>query len=113
MKDKVSLLLRIGLAFSFIYVAISAFLNPTNWIGFIPIFLTSIISSELFLNVHIIFNLILGVWLLTNKKTYYAGIISAVALFLITIFNLGALDIVFRDVSLFFMALALVFLSKK
>lgn len=113
MKDNVSLILRIGLAFSFIYVAISAFLNPTNWIGFIPVFLDSIFSRELFLTTHIIFNLILGIWLLTNKKTYYAAIVSAVALFFITVFNLGALDIVFRDVSLFFMALALVFLSKK
>lgn len=113
MKLKPELLLRVGLAFSFIYVAISAFLTPTNWIGFIPGFFDQIVSRNTILNSHIVFDLFLGFWLISNKKIYYAAIVSAISLAIITIFNLGALDIVFRDVSLFFMALALAFMTKK
>ena len=109
-ENKAQLFLRLGLAFVFIYVAISAYLNPTNWIGFIPDFV--IISKSSFLIIHSIFNLALGLWLLSNKKIFYASIVSAIALFSITIFNLGAMDIVFRDIGLLLAAIALAYLSK-
>ena len=53
-KEKIaSLFLRLGIAFSFIYVAFSAFINPTNWLGFIPDYLTFGFSKEIFLKMHI------------------------------------------------------------
>jgi len=111
-EELVSLFLRIGIAFTFIYVGIFAFLNPSSWIGFIPEFVESFISRESFLIVHVVTDIALGAWLLSGKKTYYAAVLSAVFLFGITIFNFGALDIVFRDVGLFFAAVALAILSK-
>lgn len=105
----VSLLLRLGLAFGFIYVGISSFLKPQAWIGFLPGFL----RSEGFLFVHAIFVILLGAWLIYGKKTFYSAIVSAVFLFLIVIFNLGALDIIFRDVSILLAAIALAVLEYK
>ncbi len=107
-----SLILRLGIAFSFIYVAISAFLNPTNWIGFIPDFATlGLMSKETFLMTHVVIDLILGLWLIWGKKTFYASIISAIFIFGIIIFNLGSLDILYRDITIFLAAVALAVLS--
>ena len=112
-SDKVSLILRVCLAFSFIYVAISSFISPQNWVGFLPEFLPgNFITENYFLLSFSIFELILGVWLLSNKKIYYASIVSSVVLFGIIIFNLGAMDIIFRDVSLFLASIALFTLVK-
>lgn len=107
------LFLRVGLAFVFLYAGIAAFFNPESWVGFIPGFLTKIIPENFVLYSHIAFNVILGLWLLSDKKIFYASILSALALFTITIFNLNSFDIVFRDVGLLLATAALVILSKE
>jgi hypothetical protein len=108
-KEKlVSLLLRLGLAFAFIYAAISAFINPTAWIGFFPEFL----RGEGVLMIFSVGEIVLGLWLLWGKKVFYAAILSALAMAGIVWFNFGAMDIVFRDVSILLMAIALAVLSR-
>ena len=108
-KEKsISLILRIGLAFTFIYVAISSFINPTSWLGFFPKFL----QKEIILTIFSIYEIFIGLWLITNKKIFYASILSSITLFGIIIFNLGAMDIIFRDVAILFAAIALAILSK-
>ena len=110
---KADFFLRVGLAITFLYVGIASFMDPISWIGFVPGFIEIIISAEKFLYIHSIFNVILALLLLFNKKIFYVANVSAVYLFGITVFNIGAIDIVFRDIGLFFMAVALVILSKK
>ena len=107
------ILLRLGIAFGFFYAAISSFLNPNDWIGFFPLFLRHIIAENYLLLFFSIYELILGFWLISGKYSFVAGLISAATLLGITIFNLGVFDIVFRDVGLFFAALALVFASRR
>ena len=107
-RDKlISLLLRLGLAFSFFYAAIASFVNPASWIGFFPSFLRS--GSILFL--FSIFEIIIGLWLVLGKKVFYAAVLSALSILGIIVFNFGAMDIVFRDVSILLMAIALAVLS--
>ena len=103
--------LRTGLAIVFFYAASSAFLNPTSWQGFIPQFISDVISPGIFLNIHSAAEIILGIWLLSNKKTFYAAAISALFMLAIVVFNVGALDILFRDIAIFFAAIALAVLS--
>lgn len=110
-EDWARFLLRISLAFVFIYVAIAAFITPFNWIGFIPSFITDKITRAYVLHFHSFFNIILGMWLLSGWKTFYAAIVSCIALFGIIIFNLGAFDIIFRDVAILLSAVVLAFLS--
>ena|SRR3989344_5716041 len=111
-EKTISLLLRIGIAFSFIYVAFSAYFNPTNWIGFIPDFATlGLMSKAVFLKIHVFIDLALGLWLLSGRKTLYASVISALFLASIILFNLGSLDILYRDVSILLSAVALAVLS--
>ena len=108
----VSFLLRAGIGFSFLYVGVMAFINPDAWIGFIPSFVEIIISRELFLIFHGILDLILGLWLLSGWKVFYASIVSGVLLFFIVIFNLVSLDVIFRDITILLAAIALGILSK-
>jgi len=107
-RDKLaSLLLRLGIAFSFFYVVIASFLNPTSWIGFFPSFL----QNESILIVFSIYEVIIGLWLMWGKKVFYAAILSAWTMLGIIVFNFGALDIVFRDVTILLAAVALAVLS--
>ena len=105
----VSFFLRAGLAFVFFYAGIASLLFPQNWIGFFPSFLR--VSWILIL--FSVFEIILGFWLLSNKRVFYASLVSAIGLFFIIIFNLTLFDLVFRDVGLFFIAIALAILSHK
>lgn len=112
-QKAVLILLRIGIAFGFFYAAIFSFLNPDSWIGFFPLFLRNIFGAEILLLFFSFYELVLGFWLLSGRYGFAAGLISAATLLGIIVFNLGALDIVFRDVGLFFAALALAFLSRR
>ena len=100
-------LLRLGLAFSFFYVASASFQNPTSWIGFFPQFLRDLAPAETLLTGFSIYEIILGLWLLAGKKLVYSSWLAAATLFGIVVFNWGAMEIVFRDVSLGLAALAL------
>ena len=103
----ISFLLRIGISFSFFYAAIASFITPTNWIGFLPNFL----RSDMILTIFSIYEILVGLWLLSGWKVFYPAILSALSMLGIIIFNFGALDIVFRDVAILFAAVALALLS--
>lgn len=113
-KDKfASLALRLGLAFVFIYAAISSWLNPFAWIGFFPLWLRDLLPSEVLLNGFSVYEAVLGLWLVLGWKLRLSSALAAVSLAGVIAFNLGALDIIFRDVGLAAAALALFFLSVK
>src|SRR3989304_2740961 len=113
MKFDSSFFLRLGLAFVFLYVAVSAFLNPGSWIGYIPGFLGNDITRGYFLILHDLAISVLGLWLLSGWETFWAGVFGALFLSAIIIANLGSFSVVFRDVGLFFAAVALALLSKE
>ena len=113
----VSLLLRIGIAFSFLYAAVQSFRDPVSWIGFLPVSVQD--AAEQSIGVHnaliafSIFEIVLAIWLLLGWRGFWSGLLSAAVIGGIVVVNLGALDIVFRDVSIFFAALAYAFLSRR
>ena len=111
-KLDASFFLRIGLAFVFIFAALSAFFNPQAWIGYVPSFVSNFVTRAFFLFFHDVINLALGLWLLSGKKTYWAAIVSCVMLAGITLTNLNAFLITFRDVGLFFAAVALAVINR-
>ncbi|MBI2484384.1 hypothetical protein HYV71_04335 [Candidatus Uhrbacteria bacterium] len=109
----VSLLLRVGLAAVFGYAGVAAFLQPTSWIGYIPEFLRESFDSRFLLTVFSGAEIIVALWLLSGRYLFMAGIISALAILGILTFNLGLFDVVFRDIAIFFAALALAYLETK
>ena len=67
---------------------------------------------KIFLPIFSVYEIALGLWLLSNKKTFYAAILSALTMAGIVIFNLQGMNVVFRDVTIFFAAAALAVLTK-
>lgn len=113
-KERViSLLLRIGLAAVFGYAGVAAFLQPDSWIGYLPEFLRESFDPRFLLSAFSSAELVLAIWLLSGRFQFMAGIMSALAILGILTFNLALLDVVFRDIAIFFAALALAYLETK
>lgn len=108
MDKKVYLLLRIGVAFAFIYPAISSFINPTAWIGFLPAF----VATETLLFIWGVIQIILALWILSGKKIFIPSIIASLALLGVILFNFTQIDIIFRDIVIFLVTIALAIYSK-
>lgn len=68
--------------------------------------------AQILLTLFSVYEIILALWLLIGKQLFYAGLLSAATLIGIAAFNLGAIDIVFRDISLALSALALAVLTR-
>ncbi len=100
-------ILRLGIATVFLYAAIAGYLQPQNWIGYLPQFLRNIFPSNVLLMFFGAYEIILSIWLLWGKRVFLAALISALTLLGIIVTNIGALDIVFRDIAIFFAALSL------
>jgi len=105
-----SWLLRIGLAFVFLYAAASLSLNPSEGEHFLPTFVTMLMPAKLFLSLFGIYEIILSLWLLSGKWTKYSGLLAALTIFGITSLNLTDFSVLFRNVAIFFASLALAFL---
>ena len=119
MKNEVvvSLLLRVGVAFSFLYAAVQSFRDPTSWIGFFPIVAQELaeqtIGLENMLAVFSLVEIIVAIWLLSGWRGVWSGLVASAMLAGIVVTNLGAFDLVFRDVSILFGALAYAVLSHR
>ncbi|MEK7554477.1 MAG: DoxX family membrane protein [Patescibacteria group bacterium] len=108
-----SFLLRTGIALTLLYAATASFLDPNSWIGYLPAWMRSIIPAEPLLIAFSLFEIALGLWLISGKHARYAGALAALTMFGITITNITNLDIVFRDIGLLAAALAIVALHRK
>ena len=105
--SNVSLILRIALAFVFLYASISSFLSPNDWIGYMPSFMRGVVPDQLLLAGFSIYELGLALWLLSGLFARYASLLTAATLIGIVVLNPALLPITFRDVGLFKAALAL------
>src|SRR3989344_6625007 len=103
-----SLLLRIGVAFAFIYPAFAAFSDPYSWVGYFPRFLLDMVGNDLALLYALgALQIVLAIWILFGKKIFYPSIIATAMLLMIVVFNWPQMDVLFRDLSLAFMSGAL------
>lgn len=107
------LLLRIALAFAFLYLAYGFWSSPNDWVGYIPAFVRDIgLSQGVLLMVIAGIHLIIGLWILSGWKIFLPSLVATVMLGTIVYFNQNQLDILFRDISLALVALALAFSSR-
>jgi hypothetical protein len=113
MKQEASILLRLSLAFAFSYAAISELMSPDAWLAFFPSWLGQVWPLRDWLVVFAIAEILLAVWIMSGEKLFWAGLIAAAILLAITLSNLFAMDIVFRDLSLCLAAMALAVLNKE
>lgn len=103
--------LRVGLAVVFLYAAISSFVSPNDWIGYLPSFMRNILPATVLLGIFSVIELILAAWLLSGVYVRFAALLAAAMLLGIIMSNFSLLPISFRDIGLFFASLALAFMS--
>lgn len=104
--------LRIGLGLTLIYAGAHILSDTVTWVEFIPPWLYKLISPSLFLTIHGIEELILGVLLLAGIFLPAVSILTFLDMLSIVIFY-GVDDISFRDFGLMMAALALFLLTRK
>lgn len=101
------ILLRAAVAIAFMYPAVDAFFNPGSWIGFFPPWMLGIVSDEILLHLFGASEIIIAMWLLFAKHIFIPSILSFVYLVAIVAFNWRFIDLLFRDVSILGISLAL------
>lgn len=108
-------ILRIGLAFSFLYPAISAWFNPFAWIGYFPPFMIDMVGTHDMLLLHAfgVTEIVIGLWLLFGRRIFWPSAIAAFYLFAIVVLNLNQMDVIFRDISIFAIAIALAVMHRE
>ena len=111
----VFLLLRLGVAFAFLYPPVSAFLNPAAWVGYFPPFLLDLFAGQeaSLLNAFGVFEVVIGLWILSGKKIFVPSALAALSLVAIVAFNFSQMDVVFRDLSIAAAAAALALMSRR
>lgn len=99
--------LRFGLAFVYGYAAIEMQINPDNFLKYVPPLMQTIIPLDIFLITFGIFEILLTLWLISGKRTEYAGLISFFLMVGIMIPNVTYFNILFRNVAIALASLAL------
>ena len=108
--QKAHLTLRIGTAFAFLYPPIAALSDPTSWVGYFPQFLQTLpIDSLVLLQGFGIIEVVIALWILSGKNIRIPAAIATLILIAIVGFNTSSFDVVFRDVAIACMTLALAF----
>lgn len=112
-REFVMLLLKIGVAFAFIYPAVAAFLMPSSWIGFFPQFIKDFIPNEIILlSIFGISEILIAFWILVGRNIFIPSLLASIYLILIILLNINLFDVLFRDVAILFMTLSLATLSR-
>ena len=102
-----NLLLRVGLAFAFLYPPIDALFDPYSWIGYLPHFVRGFVPDLVLLHGFGLFEAVIALWLLSGKKLLVPSVAATALLAAIILINLQDFQIIFRDVPIALMSLAL------
>ncbi|MBF05444.1 hypothetical protein CL644_01930 [bacterium] len=103
-------ILRISLAFAFIYPAVSAWFNPYAWVGYFPPIVLDFVGSNDVILLHAfgVTEILIGLWIILGRKILLPSIIASAYLVGIILLNLNQMDVIFRDISILAIALALI-----
>lgn len=111
--QRAGLLLRASLATIFLYASIGGFLQPREWVGYLPPLLTNHISGFILLPFFSSFELALALAFIIGMYTRWAAVLAALTLAGIVAANFSLFIITFRDFALLLAALALAVLPAK
>lgn len=108
----VDIFLRLGVAFAFLFPAINAVFDPYSWLGYLPGVLRDLAPELVLLHVFGFIEVVIAVWILSGRRIFFPTVFACVILVLIILLNIGDFQVLFRDVSILFMALALAVLHR-
>lgn len=103
-------LVRLGVAFAFLYPPIAEISDPNSWFSYFPRFIRDLpLSPSLLLTGFGLIEAGIAVWILSGNKIRVPAALAGAILVAIVAFNVATFDVVFRDLSIAAMAVALVF----
>lgn len=106
-------LLSLGLAFVFLYAGVSSLMDSQLWVGYLPQFMGNIIALDVAIKFIAVYEIVLGLLLVSGKFRKVAAMLSALTLAGIIASSLNQFVITFRDVGLLLMAIALFFMNEE
>ncbi len=98
--NRADLILRVGVAFVFLYPAIAGMINPTEWIGYFPKFMRGIIPDSFLLGGFEGVEVVIALWILSGKKIFWPSVVATLMLVSIVVFNGSNFEELFRDIGL-------------
>lgn len=102
------LLLRVGVAFAFLYPPIAALTDPDSWIGYFPKAVQLLpIDSMVLLHAFGVIEVVIALWILFGKRIFIPSVFATVILVVIVATHLKNFDVLFRDIPIAFMSAAL------
>ncbi len=108
------LLLRVGLAISFLYPAFHALIDPYAWIGYFPAAILDAAGDRSLVLLHAwgALEAVLAFWVLFGKRVFVPSVVIALALFAVVIANPAQFPILFRDITIALGAIALAWMHR-
>jgi len=107
-EQQVHVVLRIGTAFAFLYPPIRALNDPISWISYFPQVIRSLpFDSLVLLHGFGIIEIVLALWILSGWRIRVPAVLATGMLLAIVMFNVADFDVLFRDLSLAALTLAL------
>lgn len=102
-----NLLIRIGVAFAFLYPPIDALFDPYSWLGYFPKFMHGIIPDMVLLHSFGTIEILIAFWIISGKKIFLPSAIATFILTGIILFDIQDFQIVFRDIPIAIMSAVL------
>ncbi len=97
---RADLVLRIGVAFAFLYPPINALSNPESWIGYFPPFTRGYVPDEVLLHAFGVVEIVIALWILSGKRIFWPSLAASAMLVGIVVFNMNNFEVVFRDLAI-------------
>ena len=103
--------LRLGVAFAFLYPPINAFSNPYDWIGYFPSFMHGLVPDLVLLHTFGVVEIIIALWILWGRNIFWPAALATVMLVAIVAFNVSNFVVVYRDLSIAAASLSLALMN--
>ena len=105
------IILRVGVAFAFLYPPINAIFDPNDWIGYFPAFMHGYVPDLVLLHGFGVIEIVIALWILSGKYIFWPSLAATAMLLAIVLFNTGDFIVVFRDLSIAAAALSLALMN--
>jgi uncharacterized membrane protein YphA (DoxX/SURF4 family) len=106
-RDPANLVLRAGLAFAFLYPPLNAIADPVSWISYFPHFMRGFVPDMVLLHAFGVIEVVIALWILSGWRIFWPSCVALLMLLAIVFFDSFDFQILFRDVSIASIALAL------
>jgi hypothetical protein len=102
------LLLRVGVAFAFLYPPLAALGDPVSWFSYFPGFIQALpVPRDVLLHGFGLAEAAIAAWIVSGKRILVPSALATLILLAIVATNLSTFEVVFRDLSIACMSAAL------